>query len=87
MNDETENVRREMVQEINSSVSSDDPNTERARLEQIYGRVWNTAELSEQFKVIGFMAPFVAVEDRNTGVLGSLEFQHYPRFYFNYKED
>lgn len=40
-----------------------------------------------KFKVIGFMAPFCVVEDRQTGKKGSVQFQHSPRFYFNYIED
>ncbi len=32
------------------------------------------------------MAPFVIVRRRADGVKGSLEFQHNPRFYFNWVE-
>jgi hypothetical protein len=37
--------------------------------------------------VIGFAAPLIVVKERKTGKLGSLEFQHSPRFYFNWQED
>jgi hypothetical protein len=47
--------------------------------------VWNTEELTEEFEVIGFMAPYVIVRRRTDDKKGSLEFQHQPRFYFNFK--
>jgi len=33
------------------------------------------------------MAPFIAVQRKSDGVKGSLEFQHQPRFYFNFQAD
>lgn len=48
---------------------------------------WTTAELTEEFEVIGFMAPFCVVKRRSDGVKGSMEFTHSPRFYFNFKPD
>jgi hypothetical protein len=45
---------------------------------------WTTDEVREQFEVLGFMAPFVAVIRRSDGVKGSLEFKHSPRVYFNF---
>jgi hypothetical protein len=64
-----------------------DADTERKRLESQYGQVWDTAQLSEDFEVLGFMAPFVVVRRRSDGRKGSLEFQHAPRFYFNFALD
>ncbi len=84
--DETKGIRREMVAEINGQVESNSKETERARLESIYGQVWDTEELARDFDVKGFMAPFVVVTRNADGVKGSLEFQHYPRFYFNFAE-
>ena len=78
MHDETEQVRRQMVQEINSNAG------ERAELEARHGQVWDTAELQRDFDVIGFMAPFVVAIRKSDGVKGSLKFQHNPRFYFNF---
>jgi len=78
MSDETEQVRRQMVQEINENAG------ERAELEARYGQVWDTSELQRDFDVIGFMAPFVVAIRKSDGVKGSLEFQHQPRFYFNF---
>ena len=79
MSDPTETIRRARLAEINA-----EPNP-RATLEARYGQVWDTSELSEDFEAIGFMAPFVVVRRRSDGKKGSLEFQHSPRFYFNFQ--
>lgn len=79
MPDPTEPLRRERLAEINAQ-----PGTREA-LEAQYGKVWTTAELAEEFEVIGFMAPLVVVCRKADGVKGSLEFQHDPRFYFNFE--
>ncbi len=79
MNDPTETIRRERVAEINLQPGS------REALEAQYGQVWNTDQLSEDFEVLGFMAPLVVVRRKSDGRKGSLEFQHSPRIYFNYK--
>ena len=81
--DPTEQVRREMVAQINSNP------TPRQELESQYGtaNVWDTSELTERFEVLGFMAPFAIVRDRVTGRKGTVEFQHSPRFYFHFIED
>jgi len=81
MKDETEALRRDLVNEINSNPG------EREQLEKEYGQVWDTQELSQDFDVKGFMAPFVVVKRKSDGVVGSLEFQHSPRYYFNFVED
>lgn len=46
---------------------------------------WNTQELQEDFEVKGFQAPFVVVVRKSDGQLGSLEFTHSPRIYFNFE--
>jgi hypothetical protein len=84
--DETEPIRRAMVQKINTDVSSNDEQAERTRLEKIYTKVWDTSELQQDFTVRGFQAPFVVVTRKADGKSGSLMFQHHPRFYFNFKE-
>jgi hypothetical protein len=85
MADATEAIRREMVGAINSSVPAGaTAETERERLEKIHGRVWGIAELSEDFSVEGFMAPFIVVTEKATGKKGTLMFQHSPRFYFDF---
>ena len=60
---------------------------ERNDLEQRHGQVWSNIELNRDFTVVGFMAPFVVVRRKSDGIRGSLEFQHDPRFYFNWRED
>lgn len=79
MTDPTETTRRQRVAEINGDPGS------RAALEAHYGQVWTTDELRDHFEIIGFMAPFVVVRRCADGCKGSLEFQHSPRFYFNFR--
>lgn len=81
MNDETEPLRRERLAEINTAPD------DRRELEAKYGEVWNTAQLSQDFEVRGFLAPYVVVRRKSDGVIGSLEFQHQPRLYFNFQAD
>jgi hypothetical protein len=78
MPDPTEPYRRQRLAEINALPRS------REALEAEHGRVWNTEELSQEFDVIGFMAPLVVVRRKCDGKKGSLEFQHNPRFYFSF---
>ncbi len=80
MIDETEPIRRQMLTEIEINT---DPS--RAGLEAKHGQVWNTDELSQEFEVLGFMAPMIVVLRKSDGVKGSLMFQHNPRFYFNFQ--
>jgi len=76
MTDETETIRRCMIE-------SGQPQRD---LEQAEQR-WNTQELTRDYIVHGFSAPFVVVTRKSDGVKGSLEFTHHPRFYFNFVED
>tara|TARA_Y100000034_G_scaffold120340_1_gene163139 strand:+ start:1342 stop:1584 length:243 start_codon:yes stop_codon:yes gene_type:complete len=78
--DETEPIRRQMVGQINAEPGS------REALEAEYGQVWDTQELSRDFTVHGFMAPFVVATKKDTGEKGSLMFQHHPRFYWGWTE-
>lgn len=78
MSDHTEPIRRERLAEINAEPAN------RASLEQQYGQVWDADELKDEFEVLGFAAPLAVVRRREDGVKGSLEFQHSPRFYFNF---
>jgi hypothetical protein len=59
----------------------------RARLSAEHGvdNVFDTDQLSEQFEVDGFMAPFVVVRRKADGKKGSLEFTHQPRLYYNFQ--
>ena len=79
MSDPTESISREMVAEINAAPGS------REALEAKHGQVWDTDQLCEDFEALGFMAPIVVVRRRSDGRKGSLEFQHSPRFYFNFQ--
>lgn len=81
MNDVTEAARRQRQAEINVVAGS------RKALEAAHGQVWDRGELAADFEVIGFLAPFVVVRRRSDGRKGSLEFQHHPRFYFNFSLD
>lgn len=79
MSDPTETIRRQEAAKINADPGS------REALEAQYGQVWDTEELTRDFEVIGFMAPFVAVRRKSDGRKGSLAFQHRPRFYFQFQ--
>ena len=81
MSDPTEMARRQRLAEINAEPGS------REALEVEHGQVWDTTQLSQDFEVTGFMAPSVAVRRKSDGAKGSLEFQHNPRFYFNFQAD
>jgi hypothetical protein len=78
MTDPTEEIRKEMVADINAQPGS------REYLEGKHGQVWDTSELGRDFEVIGFMAPVVVVRRKSDGQKGSLMFQHNPRFYFSF---
>jgi hypothetical protein len=79
MTDETEDIRKQMLVEINAEPGS------REYLEAKHGQVWTTSELSDDFDVIGFMAPVVVVCRKSDGQKGSLYFQHSPRFYYGFE--
>ncbi len=79
MTDPTEDIRRQMLAEINTVPGS------REYLDAKHGQVWDTQQLSDDFEVLGFMAPLVVVRRRSDGVKGSLMFQHSPRFYFGFE--
>ena len=81
MNDSTEELRRARLAEINARPAG------REALEAAHGPVWDTMQLAQDFVVVGFSAPYVVVRRKEDGVLGSLEFQHQPRYYFNYRPD
>ena len=79
MTDPTESIRKEMLVEINAQPGS------REYLEAKHGQVWTTSELSDEFEVIGFMAPVVVVIRKSDSQKGSLFFQHSPRFYYGFE--
>ena len=75
MSNEAEDIRREMI-------ASDQP---RRDLAITRGQQWSTEELTHDFEVEGFAAPFVVVRRRSDGQRGTLEFTHAPRVYFNWQ--
>lgn len=81
MSDPTENIRRELVEAINSSPAT------REAIEAAFGTCWDTEELQADYEVRGFMAPYVVVRRRADGQQGTLMFQHSPRVYFNFVPD
>lgn len=85
-NQQFENLQRKELLKVNGAVESGDCAAERKRLVALHGQVWDTKELSSDFSVEGFLAPFVVVRRKSDGKRGSLCFQHYPRFYFDFTE-
>jgi hypothetical protein len=79
MIDDTEPIRRQLLAEINAAPGS------REYLEAKHGQVWDTQQLSDDFEVLGFMAPLVVVRRRSDGMRGSLMFQASPRLYFGFE--
>lgn len=74
--DQTEETRRALVQVINLVPGS------REALEAEHGQVWDTDQLCRDFDVQSFAAPFVVVRRKSDGKVGTLMFQHNPRFYY-----
>lgn len=83
--DPTEVARLELIAEISAAVKTDSKVEERKRLEAEHGQIWDTDELTRDFEVEGFMAPFVVVRRKTDGQRGSLLFQGWPRFYWGFK--
>jgi hypothetical protein len=81
MSDPTEPIRREMVAQFNSVEGS------REYLEVKQGQVWTTGEVSEEFEVLSFLAPFVLARRKSDGVRGTSMFQHDRRFYFEFQPE
>ena len=79
--EEVQMARRQRATELNRNPGSG------SQLEARHGQVWIPEDLARDFEVIGFAAPYVVVRRRSNGALGSLEFQHHPRFYFNFELD
>ena len=57
----------------------------REQLEKTWGAVYTTAEATAKFTFDSFSAPVAHVIDKETGVKGTLRFQHRPRFYFDFQ--
>jgi hypothetical protein len=76
MRDDTEQFRREII--ASGRVARDLAKAE---------RVWTTEDLTRDFIVHSFAAPFVIVTRKSDGKKGTLEFMHSPRVYFNWEQD
>jgi hypothetical protein len=79
--DPTEQIRRALVSSINNEPGP------RELLELEHGQVWDTGQMTTDFDVVGFGAPFVVVRRKSDGQNGTLMFQHRPRFYFAFREE
>lgn len=79
--DPTEEMRRAATEEINEK------KLDREAMEKLHGQVWDTEELRRDFDVQSFLAPLCIVRRKSDGALGSLFFQHEPRFYYGFEED
>ena len=75
MSDPTESIRREMLE-------TGQPYVDLAHAD----KTWDTAELTRDFIVHAFAAPFVIVTRKSDGQKGFLEFTHSPRLYFGFLE-
>ena len=78
MYDPTENNRRYLVNQLNSTAAED----KKAAIHKYGEPVWTTDELREEFEVESFAAPFIIVRRKSDGKKGSITFQHQPRLYF-----
>jgi len=71
---ENHNIRPNRNHTANTTQEINSQPAERAGLETQYGQVWSTAELANDFEVLGFAAPLVVVRRRSDSKLGSLLF-------------
>ncbi len=79
MSDPTASIRMKLQAVINAEPGS------RAALEAEHGQVWDPNQLADDFEVIGFASPIVAVRRKRDGKKGSLFFQGTPRYYFAFE--
>jgi hypothetical protein len=78
MSDPTEPVRRVLIVE-------GIPQSDLERAIDAAEPTWSPEELSRDFEVAGFLAPFVIVRRKSDGLVGTLEFTHSPRVYFGFQ--
>lgn len=65
-------------------VTKEEKKMTREELEKKFGKTYSTAELTRNFQVESFLAPLVIVVRKSDGARGTLDFQHAPRFYYNF---
>ena len=68
-------------------VEGGEPARDLARERMARREEWTTDQMTAEFEVEGFAAPFVVVRRKSDGKRGSLEFTHSPRRYFGFRED
>ena len=81
------NARERMDQQFHNPRPATDEEVAHMRMRMDdYGadNVWTTRELTEQFEVHSFLAPFVFATRKSDGVDGTLMFDGSPRVYFNF---
>lgn len=78
--DESEARRRQLLDEQRV----EGPLTREQLTVRYLTEVYDTGELQTLFSVHSFLAPYVSVTRKADGKRGSLEFQHAPRYYFNF---
>ena len=78
--DHTEEMRRFAMKEMAKKSASYE------KLVAHYGKdnVWTSKQVMKTFEVTSFMAPYCTCVRKSDGQVGSLIFQHSPRFYFNF---
>jgi hypothetical protein len=50
------------------------------------GECWSTEEVTQEFDILGFMAPYCVAVRKETGKKGALAFVHRPRIYYGWQE-
>ena len=77
----------EQIAAYKEAVRRDEERKEVRRQELIakYGadNVWDTGQFTEKFEVKSFAAPSCFATDRATKITYVVQFEHYPRLYFN----
>ena len=82
MNEEKQQA--DLIRRIQAAIVNGDTRT-RKELEAEYGQTWTTEEMTADFTVSMFAAPYVIVTRLSDGVRGSLLFRHHPRVYFGWR--
>ena len=55
-------------------------------LERLYGRVWSQKELASDFILTAIVGLTITVRRREDDVVGNLDYQNLPRWYFNFRQ-
>jgi len=50
------------------------------------GEKMTTKEATDKYDFVSFLAPFAIVIRKSDGVKGTLQFDHMPRFYYDFRE-